>query len=118
MAPKRNPWVMGCLAVLLAMVVGVTGCVVWVYSADDEGDAVEAWTMCQGFVEDRLVAPATAEYPFDFRPYVEDLGGGRFVVAAYVDAENEFGAQLRSDFRCDVAYQGDGTWELVSLEVE
>lgn len=86
--------------------------------AADTGEPIEAFLICQDFVEDRLKAPATAEYPSDYRKYTERLASGRFRVTAYVDAQNSFGAQVRTDFVCVVKYVGDETWELESLALD
>jgi hypothetical protein len=83
----------------------------------DEGEAVGAWVVCQQFVEDRLKAPSTAEFPGVYSDHTTSLGGGRFRVDASVDAENSFGAMLRTDFSCVVNYQGNDNWRLESLDM-
>lgn len=77
-----------------------------------------AWVICQQFLEDRLTAPATAEYPSGYSQYTSSLGGGRFRVDAYVDAENGFGALVRTDFVCTVNYQGNDNGRLESLQFD
>jgi hypothetical protein len=47
-------------------------------------------------------------------------GGNKYVVRAYVDAINSFGAKLRNDYVCTVQYTGgdddDGrNWRLIDL---
>jgi hypothetical protein len=84
----------------------------------DVGSGVGAWVICQDFVEDRLTAPSTAEYPAGYSQYTTSLGDRTFRVDAYVDAENSFGAMIRTDFTCTVRYQGSETWRLVSLEFD
>lgn len=84
----------------------------------EQGDDGMAWLMCQQFLEDRLVAPATADFPGPYTRFTTSLGRNRFKVDAYVDSENGFGANLRSDFVCTVSYKGNDTWNLESLEVE
>lgn len=87
-------------------------------SPPDQGEAVGAWVVCQQFLEDRLVAPSTAEYPSGYSDYTRSLGGGRFRVDAYVDAQNSFGAMIRTDFSCTVDYQGNDNWRLEELTIE
>lgn len=84
----------------------------------DVGDAVGAWVICQQFLEDRLTAPATADYPAGYSQYTTSLGGSRFRVDAFVDAENGFGALVRTDFVCTVDYQGNDRWRLESLQID
>lgn len=76
-----------------------------------------AWDMCSEFVRDRLKAPKTA----DFAEY-RDVGtsvirsGRRFVVDGYVDAENSFGANLRTQYICTVQPVGGDRWQLLDLQ--
>jgi len=117
---------MGCGVVILALIVlvGVSQCGGNGGSSGrtgttrDTGDAVGAWVICQQFLEDRLTAPATAEYPSGYSQYTSSLGGGRFRVDAYVDAENGFGALVRTDFVCTVNYQGNDNGRLESLQFD
>lgn len=81
-------------------------------------DEMGAWTISQQFVNDALKAPATASYPSYDESFVTDLGGGRFKVDAYVDAQNSFGAKIRSRFTCTVS-SSDGThWHLENINIE
>lgn len=85
-------------------------------SPQPEHSDVAAWVMCQEFVEDQLKAPGTADFPAGYTRYTTDLGGGRYRVQAYVDAENAFGANVRTDFDCTVAYVGSDNWRLENLD--
>jgi hypothetical protein len=84
----------------------------------DEADGVEAYVMCQGFVKDRLRAPGTAKFPPAARADVDELAGNAWRVRAWVDAENAFGGEVRTDWECRVAYEGGGGWRLDGLEME
>jgi hypothetical protein len=77
----------------------------------------DAWVMAQGFVRKNLKAPATADFPWYSDEYVTDLGNQIFQVAAYVDAENSFGAKIRSKFICKVKYVGNDNWVLRDIEI-
>jgi len=121
---KRSGGGRGCLLIILVLLVlwGVATCGNGSNGGNspgttraDVGDAVGAWVICQQFVEDRLTAPATADYPAGYSQYTTSLGAGRFRVDAYVDAENSFGALVRTDFTCTVNYQGNDSWRLESL---
>lgn len=60
---------------------------------------------CKDQVKARLKAPSTAEFSD-----VEAVGyAGSYTVTGNVDAENSFGAALRSTFSCDVVVEGDLT---------
>ncbi len=74
--------------------------------------------MCEEFVKDNLKAPATASFPWYDSSFVQNLGDGAYKVSAYVDAENSFGAKLRTDFVCVVKYVGNDKWHLEDLSID
>ncbi|MFW6016947.1 MAG: hypothetical protein ACOCRK_10960 [bacterium] len=78
---------------------------------------IEAMTMAQTFLEDRLKAPATADYPWESSDdVVTELADDKFRYRSYVDAENSFGAKVRTQFDIVVQYVGDDKWRLVSID--
>lgn len=81
-------------------------------------DEVSAFTMCQSFVEDRLRAPSSADWPCCYTDFTTHLGDGRYRVQTYVDAQNAFGAQIRSDVMCVVEWAGGDRWRLEEISVE
>lgn len=81
------------------------GFVVWLAVLDARDSAANscgsdtgAWVMAQEAVKTRLKAPSTAEFPWFSEDYVSTDGECGYVVAAHVDAQNGFGAQIRSRF--------------------
>lgn len=86
---------------------------------EDCNDSVMAYIMSQRFVEQRLRSPSTAEFPWasadgvDARP----LGNCRHSISAYVDAENGFGAMIRSHYTATVRHTGGGRWSLESIQI-
>lgn len=80
--------------------------------------AVAAYTMCKSFVRDRLKAPRTAKFPWSASEATTDLGGGRYQVVSYVDAQNAFGAMLRTNYSCTVQWAGGDRWQLEKLAME
>lgn len=81
-----------------------------------EHDPLSAYVMAQDFVSSQLKAPSTAKFQSYSKDLVQDLGGGRYRISAYVDAQNSFGATMRNKFNCTVKYTGNNKW--VSEEVE
>lgn len=79
-------------------------------------DEIGAYTASQWFVEKRLKAPGTADFPVYIDSFVTDLGGGKFKVESYVDAENSFGAKLRTQYTCIVRADGSG-WKLEKINI-
>lgn len=79
-----------------------------------------AHIVCRNFVEQRLKAPSTAEFPLlDYT--VRDLSDG-YIVESYVDAQNSYGAQIRSPYFCTVSFHGTDRldpshWRLAHLKI-
>lgn len=85
----------------------------------------DAWLMAEQFVKDRLRSPSTAEFrgkglfgeSQDYRQCVRDLGGNRYRVAGWVDAQNAFGATLRSRFTCTLRSTGGDRWTCEAINI-
>ena len=102
--------------VLLVAGLLLAWCVNSTSSNDDRAwtDDASVWQMAKKFVRDRLKAPSTADFGSAFGDYqkpsdaVTDLGGDRFRVTGWVDAENAFGAKLRSNWICELETKDRG----------
>lgn len=71
----------------------------------------DAYMMSRRFIEPQLLTPATASYPrMSDQGVTISTAGDRWVVSAYVDAQNVFGATIRSHYRCEMTYLGDDQW--------
>lgn len=126
----------GCLSAII-IVVGI-GAIASMFSGDPSGgssggssggqeeqgwqppDSIDATVICQNFVEDRLVAPSTAEFPWGPNSQKTLKNGPdqyKFRIRSYVDAENRMGANIRKDYTCTVKMEeGADKWQLVELE--
>lgn len=103
------------LAVVLGIffVIGLVG----MAARDKEGeDKSGAWTAAQGFVESRLKSPSTADFPWYQEEKIHYLGNDSYRVSSYVDAENSFGATMRSNYTCTVKREGE-RWTLVNIDM-
>lgn len=83
-----------------------------------------ALVMAQGWVKDRLKSPGTADFGGvwggDFqRPddCVTVLDANTFRVRGWVDAQNGFGATVRTDFNCKVMDLGNGEWKCLDIQM-
>ena len=83
-----------------------------------EARGVEAYAMCQKFVEQKLKAPRKAKFPWDSYRYTARLGESKYRVRAYVDDHSSFGVPIRSDFDCTVEWVGGDQWRLVDLQIQ
>ncbi|MCY1439063.1 hypothetical protein D9M71_552830 [compost metagenome] len=81
-------------------------------------DSTMAYVMSQNFVKQRLKSPASADFPFISNQNVSStpIGNCKFHVAAYVDAQNTFGAKIRTPYIAILEYKpSEKTWHLISL---
>lgn len=64
----------------------------------------------QNMVKGQLKAPSTADFPwlYDDGVNIQALGGDQYKVSAYVDAQNSFGAMIRTKYYCDIQYPSNG----------
>lgn len=83
-----------------------------------EEDLIGAYLMIQDFVEDRLISPASAKFPWDARKHVTPLGNRRYRVHAYVDSQNGFGAMIRTHFTGEIEQLGPDRWKLHELTLD
>jgi hypothetical protein len=80
-------------------------------------DKLDAKIMAQQFLEERLKAPSTADYPWvETDKVVTELSNDKYRYQSYVDAENSFGAKVRTNFEIVVQYVGDDKWKLISID--
>lgn len=70
-------------------------------------DGVMAVIMSERFISQHLRAPSTAKYPSANSANVAKTGDCSFRVVSYVDAQNAFGAMLRSPYQIDMEYLPD-----------
>lgn len=69
------------------------------YTVTDDATLGEVWAMAQSFVKDQLKSPKSADFPTYGDSNVNITSSGDYYkVTGYVDAENGFGAEIRSTF--------------------
>lgn len=85
-----------------------------------EKNASMAYVMSQEFVKRQLRAPSTAEFPIWPDEYQSQaLGECRYMVDSFVDAQNGFGAMLRSYYRVTLIYDpSDETWRAEEVVIQ
>lgn len=85
-------------------------------------DTTMAFVMSQEFVRRSLKAPSTAAFPYitDDQVAVSTQPGCAFRVIAWVDAQNGFGAQIRSRYVVDLKLLDDeaGTWQATAVSIK
>ncbi len=83
----------------------------------DTGDPIGAFVMSQQFVEERLVSPGSAEFPWYGDEMVTAKGKEEYRVRSYVDSQNKFGALIRIEYTCTMKYLGKDRWQCEDLNL-
>lgn len=113
-APKRAPVTTVTLIALTVMLLCGVGVVALFTRSSPDAGKIEpvsqsdmAITMCEKFVKERLKSPTTAK--FSGEAAAAGSRADEYAVVGQVDAQNGFGAMIRSQFRCELTISGD-TW--------
>ena len=111
---KKLYIICGVIAIIIALA----------YSGNQSGnggasppDEMTAYFASQDFVKKNLKAPSTAKFPWFREVSVRDLGEGRYSISAYVDAQNSFGAQIRTNYTCVVKGEDSLLWILEDISM-
>jgi hypothetical protein len=117
--PPPSPIVVyGGLVIAGCVLICIGGCCIGIFSPRaDKPDDVGAYVFAQNAVTQALKCPSTAQFPSGVSEFVSDQGGGVFTVRAYVDAQNSFGAMVRTRFTARVKYLGNHRWQLEDLQL-
>lgn len=103
---QEHPFLVACCAligIMFAVIITLAG-------AGGPGNRYEslsnphAYSCATSRVEQMLKAPSTADFPSG--GFTEKTGPDEYLVRSYVDAENGFGAMIRSHFTCRVRLSG------------
>lgn len=84
----------------------------------DQQSPSDVYVTANFLVKQRLKSPGTAKFPglFELGEYpVENLGGGKYRVVSYVDAQNGFGGVTRGDYDITLRYDGK-TWTVENFD--
>lgn len=68
---------------------------------------------CREAVERKLKAPTTAKFPY-YQQFSAYRDGDGYSVSGYVDAQNSFGAMIRTSFSCQMRNIG-GSWTALAV---
>ena len=78
-------------------------------------DSFGAYLISQTFVKRALKSPSSATFPDKYD--VRHLGGCNLEIIAKVDAENAYGAKLRTTYAAKVQYHAtEDSWTLLDLQ--
>jgi hypothetical protein len=85
------------------------------YERDDSG---QAWEQAKNAVKARLKAPSTAIFPSFRDIQVEKIGTVTYEIYGYVDAQNAFGAMIRTNFFVSVSQVQNNKWKINSVDID
>jgi len=79
--------------------------------------ALVAQLYVKEYVKRYFKAPSTAKFPSLLKSSVETTMDGYTVVSSYVDAQNGFGAMIRSNYVVKLKQTGNGDMQLININV-
>lgn len=81
-----------------------------------EDNSSMAYTLSKQIVTSALKAPSTADFPWlDFK--VTRVDDYTYNVVSYVDAENSFGAKIRSNWYVQLRYKGGDKYDINNWDI-
>lgn len=84
-------------------------------AAEYQPSAADAERMCREDVAGKLKAPSTATFgDVAAAPVGDTFGGDEWTVTGWVDAQNSFGATIRSEWTCSATHRGGGRWRTLT----
>jgi len=86
-----------------------------------QDNSTSAYIMCQKFVKDKLKSPSSAVFPDTYaeikRGAVKKLDEQEYQIISYVDAQNSFGAMIRTVFIAKLKQIDNNTWRNLGVEL-
>ena len=107
---KEKESKVGCIffAIFIAAII-IVGIVSMSYNSNGGSDQnISAWVCAQKAVEDTLKSPSTAKFCSYTDASIQNLGGDKYHVSGYVDAQNSYGATLRKNFTVTLTLTSQG----------
>lgn len=81
-------------------------------------DSVDIWAMSTVYVKKIIKAPSTAKFPHD-NIEVRVMPDKSYMVEAYVDSQNSFGAMIRTRYICNLSYDPSADrWKLINIALD
>lgn len=74
------------------------------------GSQTEACTYAQMEIENKLKSPSTAKHPACSLNTYTKLSASKYKVKSYVEAQNSFGAIVRTNYQCTVTFNNDSSY--------
>ena len=78
------------------------------YEVTDDDTKINVWVCAQDIVSNNLKSPSSAKFCYITDSTILCNGGNDYTVKGYVDADNSYGANIRSNFTATLTYTQDG----------
>ena len=79
---------------------------------------MDAIIFSEGYVKQRLKAPATADFAIATDDHASQIDDSTFYIHSYVDSQNGFGANIRSNYTCVMVFFSNNTHNCKDLTIE
>lgn len=88
-------------------------------SSDVESNNIDAWVAAKHEVKARLKSPSSAKFPMSYTSPGVDISnnGSQYTVSSFVDADNSFGASVRTYFTVVLDMSGDSSYTVISVDI-
>ena len=84
-----------------------------IHNSDADKNLIQAWEAAKSIVKEDITSPSTAKFPtisvVNYTKIKDSKYNLEYVFESYVDCQNAFGAQVRTNFKIDI-YLYNGKW--------
>ena len=94
------------IGLIIALLFGAIKCCGSFSSSDSR--EIDAWVCAQNVVRNNLKSPSSADFCSYPEATIIDLGDDQYMIKGYVDAQNSFGAMVRSYFTVTLTLTKNG----------
>ena len=110
----KNKKILTVIVMSVIIILAIIGISTPSYSNSNHNDiGYSTYSTAKSYVENRLKSPKSADFPSYSTRFVSH-SGNQYTVSAYVNAENSFGANVRSYFTVTMTRNGDN-WENINV---
>jgi hypothetical protein len=119
---KTNNWIWVIVVMVLLMVVfsSINHNLEYGDKTEEEIELMDqeenAYHNAKQLIKYKLKSPSTAEFPSSLEAKVIGVGDNTFIVSSYVDAQNSYGAMIRTYYEAEIRYNGNDGVQLVHYE--
>lgn len=114
--PKEN-WLVGILVFAIIIAFGKTCSPDSTSTQDYSDDYYLACTAAQEEVKQRLKSPSSAKFPVCSEMNITNTGD-KWTIIGYVEAQNSFGAMLKSDFTVKIELLGNNKYSVIYINID